>query len=179
LFTVNVPLPDPLVLLQDDHVTAEMDMCPSQPMSIRVGSIWGFKPGVHDATVGAGEAGLAGEAAFVVADREDIGVVAASVTTLLVVGEYGEELMTHPTPKPTARAARRTAPTPIRTTVLRRNAITAPFLSAREGDSGFGALRGRAWNGRLRERRKEEVFNFHPTRNPAVTPRPVQCRQSW
>lgn len=37
LFTVKVPLPDPLLAPQDDHVTLEMDMCPSQPMSILVG----------------------------------------------------------------------------------------------------------------------------------------------
>ena len=67
--------------------------------------------------------------------------MAASVTTLLVDGEYGDELMTHPTAKPTARAARTTAPTPIRTTVLRRTEMTAAFRSATVGEAGVGIAR--------------------------------------
>ena len=67
--------------------------------------------------------------------------MAASVTTLLVDGEYGDELMTHPTAKPTARAARTTAPTPIRTTVLRRTEMTTAFRSAAVGDAGVGITR--------------------------------------
>jgi len=38
-FTVNVPLPDPVLLPQDDHVTFEIAISPLQPISMVVGRI--------------------------------------------------------------------------------------------------------------------------------------------
>ena len=83
VFTARVPLPDPVLVSHDDHVTVDRDMRPSQPMSILVGRSCDFAPGSHDATVGRREAAVAEDEAFVVADGDDAGVVAASVTTLV------------------------------------------------------------------------------------------------
>lgn len=113
-------------------------------MSILVGRTCTFDLGLHDTAPSGRAAEVAGEAALVFADGEDIGVVAASVITLLFDGEDGSELMAQPKAKPMTRAATTPAATPTRTTVLRRNAITAAFRPATEGNGAFRITRNLA-----------------------------------
>ena len=160
-------------------------MSPSQPMSILVGCTWERDLDLHDTTLDGGESEVAGEVALAIAVGDDIEAVAALVTTPLVGAEYEPELMVHPTPKPTARAATTPAASPTRTAVLRRNMITADFRLATEGrgvsritrDPALPMPRDAGPTRNCRGARTCE-FNFHPTRYPAVTRRPVECRRS-
>ena len=107
-----------------------MIVFPSHPISILVGSICKLDFDRHDTAVDGRPADVAGEVALEIADGDDIGVVAASVTTLLVEAVYEFELMAHPMPKPMASAATMPSASPNRTTVLRRNVTIAVFRLA-------------------------------------------------
>jgi hypothetical protein len=102
-------------------------------MSILVGRTAAIELGLHGAVLGR-VAEVVGAAAVAIPDKEDVGAVAASVTTLMLDVADGGELMAQPIPNPLARAAATPAATPIRTTVLRRTVITTAFRPATEGN---------------------------------------------
>jgi hypothetical protein len=133
LLTVSVPLPIAVRGPHDDHVTADIVVSPWQPMSILVGRTAAIELGLHAAVLGR-VAEVVGAAAVAIPDKEDVGAVAASVTTLMLDVADGGELMAQPIPNPLARAAATPAATPIRTTVLRRTVITTAFRPATEGN---------------------------------------------
>jgi hypothetical protein len=141
LCTVIVPLPSPVLLPQVDHVTSEIATSPAQPTSMDVGRTWGFCPGRHDATVGSVDDGAMGGDAVLVGECDGTEATEASVTTLTADVEGPGELMANPTAKPMPRAARTTAATPTRTTVLRRIVTTWTSRCAKEGDGVRGAGR--------------------------------------
>jgi hypothetical protein len=141
LFTVSVPLPSAVLPLHSDHVTPDIDTAPAHPMSMEVGRTSCFGPGRQDITEGALVAGATGAHAVVVLECDDTEATEALVTTLPADIEGAGELRANPTAKPTPRAARTAAATPIRTTELRRILITCAFRCVEEDNRARGIAR--------------------------------------
>lgn len=118
-FTVNVPLPDPWLGPQMDHVTVEIDVPPPvQPMTMVVGRTLDFDPGRQDTT--RRPEGPAVEAADVTTCGAGAGASAGG----------GGGLAANPIAKPMPRAATTATVAPTRATVLRRNVMTSVTPSA-------------------------------------------------